>query len=103
MRYLLKFTIPLERGNEALRQPDFGQKMHSLLTDLKVEGAYFTALDGQRGGYFVVNMTDASQIPAIAEPLFLWLHADIEFIPVMTPEDLEKAGPSIGAAIQKWG
>ena len=77
--------------------------MKQLLTDLKAEAAYFTAVNGQRGGYIVVNFDDASKIPAFAEPFFLWLKADIEFIPVMTPEDLMKAGPAIEAATKKWG
>ena len=48
-------------------------------------------------------MSDASQIAAIAEPFFLWLKADLEFIPVMMPEDLMKADPAIQAAVKKWG
>ena len=60
-------------------------------------------MDGQRGGYVVLDLADASQIPAIAEPLFLWLSADVEILPVMTPEDLGKAGPAIAAATKKWG
>jgi hypothetical protein len=51
----------------------------------------------------VVNMDDASQMPALSEPFFYWLKAEIDFIPVMTLEDLAKAGPSIGAAVKKWG
>ena len=39
---------------------------------------------------------------AIAEPFFIWLKAEIEFYPVMTPEDLGKAGPAIEAAFKKW-
>jgi hypothetical protein len=42
-------------------------------------------------------------MPKIAEPFFLWLNADIDFLPVMRPEDLVKAGPSIIAAVKKWG
>jgi len=42
-------------------------------------------------------------MPAIAEPFFLWLDAGIDFLKVMKPEDLSKAGPSIGAAVKKWG
>lgn len=103
MRYILKVRIPSDRGNELLRDPLFGQKMNDLLTSVKAETAYFTAIDGQRGGYVVVNMDDASQIPAIAEPFFLWLHADVEFLPVMLLADLQKAGPAIGAIVQKWG
>ena len=103
MKYIMKFRIPMERGNEVLRDPKFGEKMHQLLTEVKAEASYFSTLHGQRGAYIVVNMDDASQIPAIAEPFFLWLHADIEWIPVMKIEDLQKAGPGIGAAISKWG
>jgi hypothetical protein len=102
MRYLLKFRIPIEAGNKALDDPEFGNKMQQLLAEMKAETAYFTAVDGQRGGYIVVNFDDASKIPALAEPLFFWFKADVEFIPVMLPEDLAKAGPGIEVAIKKW-
>jgi len=103
MRYLVKMRFPVEAGNTALRDPQFGAKMQQALADIKAEAAYFTTVDGQRGGYVVVNMDDASQIPAIAEPFFLWLKADVEFLPVMLPQDLGKAGPAIEAAMKKWG
>ena len=103
MKYLVKMDFPTETGNTVLRDPKFGDKMQALLKDLKAEAAYFTTVDGHRGGYIVVNMDDASQIPAIAEPFFLWLKANVEFMPVMQPQDLAKAGPAIGAAVQKWG
>ena len=103
MRYLVRFRIPIEAGNEALRDPDFGSKMQGLLAEMNAEAAYFTAVDGQRGGYIVVNFDEASKIPAMAEPLFYWFKADVEFIPVMLPEDLAKAGPGIEAAVKKWG
>ena len=50
----------------------------------------------------VVNISDVSQIPALAEPWFLTANAKVEFIPAMTPEDLAKAGPSIEAAVKKY-
>ena len=102
MRHLIKFSIPIEVGNERLSHPDFGAKVQDLLKEIKAEAAYFTATDSQRGGYIILDVSDASQIPAIAEPLFLWLNADVDFFPVMTPEDLGKAGPAIAAAVKKW-
>ena len=102
MKYILKVKIPNPYGNELLKNPQFGMKMKEVLEEVKAEAAYFTTIDGCRGGYVVVNMNDASEIPAIAEPFFLWLNADIEFVPVMTPQDLAKAGPSIEAAAKKW-
>jgi hypothetical protein len=102
MRFLIKLVIPTEAGNAAIKDPKFGQKMQAVLKEIGAEAAYFTSMHGQRGGYIFVNMKDASEIPAIAEPFFLWLNARVEFVPVMTPEDLGNAGPSIGAAVKKW-
>ncbi len=103
MRYLLKLNFPNEAGNVALRDPKFGAKMQQLLGEIKAEAAYFTTMNGQRGCYAVIQMTDASQMAAVAEPFFYWLKADVEFIPVMMPEDLMKAGPAIKSAAEKWG
>ena len=103
MLFILKIRIPVAAGNDALSDPNFGKKMNELLASIKAQAAYFTTVDGQRGGYIVVDMKDASEIPAIAEPFFLWLKADITALPVMRPEDLGKAGPAIGAAVAKWG
>jgi hypothetical protein len=40
----------------------------------------------------VIDVADASDIPAIAEPFFLHFNASVCFHPCMTPEDLAKAG-----------
>jgi len=48
-------------------------------------------------------MSDAPQIPALVKPIFMWLKADVEFLPVMLPEDLAKASPAITAAKKNWG
>jgi hypothetical protein len=103
MRFLMKVEIPTDAGNKAISDPKFGQKMQAVLKEVGAEAAYFTSMRGQRGAYIIVNMKDASQIPALAEPFFLWLNARVEFIPVMLPEDLGKAGPAIGNAVKKWG
>jgi hypothetical protein len=103
MKYIMKVRMPNEKGNLRLKDPQFGMKMKEILAEIRAEAAYFTTICGNRGVYVVVNMTDASQMTAMAEPFFLWLDADIDFLPVMTPEDLEKGGPFIEAATKKWG
>ncbi len=103
MRFMFKFEMPTESSNDALRDPKFGEKMRDLLKEIKAESAYFTTVNGHRGGYIFVDLKDASEIPALAEPFFLWFGARIELIPVMTAEDLGKAGPAIGKAVEKWG
>jgi hypothetical protein len=104
MKYVMKVKMTSgEDGNNLLKDPLFGKKMQDLLKEVKAEAAYFTTICGNRGAFVIVNIDDASQIPAVAEPFFIWLKAEIEFYPVMTPEDLGKAGPAIDAAFKKWG
>jgi hypothetical protein len=104
MKYIMKVRFPSgKEANDILKDPMFGKKMQDLLAEVKAEAAYFTTICGSRGGYVIVNMDDASQMPAIAEPFFIWCKADIDFIPVMTIQDLGKAGPAIEAAFKKWG
>ena len=63
----------------------------------------FAEDSGQRTGFDVVTLDDPSELPAAAEPWFLALNADIGFHPAMIPDDLEKADPSIEAAVRKYG
>jgi hypothetical protein len=71
MRFMLTFRVPPEVGNTAMKDGRFMSAFQSVVEELKPEAAYFTPVEGARGGYLIVNMDDASQIPAIAEPLFL--------------------------------
>lgn len=103
MKYLMRIKMTNPTANQKLRDPQFGKKMQEILAEVKAENAYFSTIDGCRGGYVVINMDDASQMPAIAEPFFFWLNAEIDFLPVMMPEDLGKAGPAIAEAVKKWG
>jgi hypothetical protein len=102
MRFLLKVNIPVENGNAAAKAGTLGTTIQSILADLKAEAAYFTDNNGQRTGYIILDMQDASQIPAIAEPWFLAFNAGIEIHPVMVPEDLAKAGGAIKQAVKKY-
>jgi len=74
-----------------------------MMEDLKPEAAYFHAVDGDRGGFLVVNMQDSSQIADIAERLFFGLNAKIELVPVMTADDLRKGLSGVQATIQRYG
>lgn len=103
MKFLMKVSWDVEAGNQIIRSGKLGKMVQSYLAEHKPEAVYFTAEDGRRGGIIVVNLTDASQMPALAEPWFLAGNAKVEFIPAMGPEDLAKAGPSIEAAVKKYG
>ncbi len=103
MRFLVKASWDIEAGNKLARDGTLGATVQSILGDLKPEAAYFLAENGERTAYLFVDLQDASQIPAVAEPWFLACDASIEIVPVMTPEDLAKAGPAIEQAVKKYG
>ena len=104
MRMLLRVSIPVETGNAAAKAGTLGSTVEKILADLKPEAAYFFADDsGQRSGSIVFEMKDSSEIPAIAEPWFLAFNAKVSFRPIMNPQDLVKAGPSISKAAEQYG
>jgi hypothetical protein len=103
MRFLLKVNIPVDAGNVAAKAGKLGEKIQQILGDLKPEAVYFTADNGQRTAFIFLDMQDASQVPAIAEPWFLAFNAEVEIRPVMVPDDLMKAGPAIEQAVKKYG
>jgi hypothetical protein len=68
--------------------------LHKIFEDtmnkLKPEAAYFVAEHGHRSAMTFFDMKDASEIPAIPEPLFAGLNARVELLPVMNADDLKK-------------
>lgn len=90
MRMMLKVEIPVETGNKAIKDGTLPRVIESTVARLKPEAAYFFAEGGKRTGLFFFNMADVSQIPAVAEPLFMGLDAALTIAPVMNPDDLKK-------------
>ncbi len=99
---MLSFRMPLDKTNALIKEGKFAQIQQSIMEELKPEAAYFTDIDGARGGYLIVNMDDASELPAMAEPLFQALGATIQAHVVMSPEDLQRATPALEQAVQKY-
>jgi len=95
MPMLMRVQMPLEPFSSAVRDGSVGKKMQKIMEAIKPEAAYFTAMNGCRGGVLVVDMKDSSDIPKLAEPWFLTFNATVEFQPTMTPEDL-------GIAVVGW-
>ena len=90
MRVMLKFTVPVEKGNQAYNDGSLGKTVESIMSELKPEAAYFGPIDGKRGGMIFFDLPDASQIVKGIEPLFLKLNAAVELVPVMNADDLRK-------------
>lgn len=91
MRTMLRWTVPVEKGNQAIKDGSIAKTIESLTEELKPEAAYFLAEDGKRAGMLFFDMADPAQIPQIAEKLFLNLDAAVELVPVMNADDLRRA------------
>ena len=97
MRMMLRWTVPVEKGNEAIRDGSLAQTIETLLEELEPEAAYFWPENGERAGMIVFDMADTTQIPQIAEPLFMNVDAAVEFLPVMNAADLKEALGKVAA------
>ena len=100
MRFVMRVSMPLEKFNQEVLNGTAGATLGKILDEIKPEAAYFCAEDGKRGGLLIVNLENASEMPRLAEPFFLKFNAAVEFLPAMTPDDLQKAG--LDAIAAKW-
>ena len=102
MRMLLKASIPTEAGNAGIRDGSMMENMGSILEDSKPEAVYFFIENGKRTCLMIIDMNEQTQLPSAVEPWFLSMGAELTMVPVMNGEDFEKAGPSIGATLEKY-
>jgi hypothetical protein len=90
MRMMLRFTLPVEKGNQAFKDGSLGKTLETVMNKLKAEAAYFAPMDGKRAGMIFFDLAEPSQIVEIVEPLFSNLNAATEIVPVMNGDDLRK-------------
>jgi hypothetical protein len=102
MRCLLKVSIPVEAGNDTISDGTLPKTIDTILNELKPEAAYFAAENGKRTAFVFLDLKDAAQIPAAAEPWFHAFNAQVEFHPAMNLEDLKKATPAIERAAKNY-
>ena len=92
MRMMMQISMPNEPFSDLVRNGTAGKTMPKLLEATKPQAAYFAEVDGKRTGFLIVDLKEASGIPALCEPWFLAVKAEIRMRTVMIPEDLAKAG-----------
>jgi hypothetical protein len=89
MRTLMKVSVPVEAGNKAVRDGTIAQVIQATVERVKPEAVYFTEEQGQRCAFFVFDLKDPTDMPAISEPLYQALNASVTYSPVMTAQDLQ--------------
>jgi hypothetical protein len=100
MKMLINVIFPIEPFNSMVRNGTAGDIIGRIIDDIKPESIYFTEQEGCRGAVMVVEIPDASGVPAIAEPWFLNFEAHCEFRIAMTPDDLARA--NLSKLAEKW-
>jgi hypothetical protein len=90
MRMMLKFSLPVEKGNQALKDGTLAKVLETMMKKLKPEAAYFAPTGGKRAGMIFFDLADVSGLVEFAEPLFVSLDAEVDISPVMTADDLRK-------------
>jgi hypothetical protein len=90
MRMMIRIKVPVETGNQAIKEGTLQKTVMEALERLKPEAAYFSPEHGIRTMFMIFDIKDSSEIPPIAEPFFSKLNASVEIFPVMNAEDLKK-------------
>lgn len=101
MNMLLAVEFPAEPFNTLMRNEKVGEIIERILETIKPSTAYFTELDGKRGGIFVVDVRSPADVPFFAEPFYLNFNASCKFNILMTPEELKTA--RLDELGKKWG
>jgi hypothetical protein len=96
MRMLITVRMPAAGGNKAIREGKIGPVMGAFAEKHKPSSMIFTTNDGLRTMYAVFDLTDNAHVPAIAEPFFMELEAQVDLQPAMDMADLQKGLAAIG-------
>jgi hypothetical protein len=92
---MLRWTVPVEKGNQMLKDGSMKAMIGSLMEMLHPEASYFLPDHGLRSGLIFFDMKDTSEIPGIVETLFQSGNASAEVLPVMNADDLMKGLASL--------
>ena len=68
MRFMIRFGMPTEKVNAAIKDGTFSQTVQSLLEELQPEAAYFTVVDGARCGIFILTWMTLTSLPPWPNP-----------------------------------
>jgi hypothetical protein len=102
MRCLITAKIDTQRGNELIGSGRIGPLLQQALTDIKPEAVYFAPSAGRRAMYLIVDLADPSEVVTKLEPLWLATGAEVEVVPVMMGEDLERGMQALGPNLSKY-
>jgi hypothetical protein len=69
---------------------------------VKPEAVCFTAIDGKRAGLIGRGLAGSAWHGSSCEAVLPGLHADVEFLPDMSPANLDAAGPYFERVLREY-
>ena len=103
MRMMMKVKMDTEAGSRAIEDGTLPKLLEETMARLQPEAAYFGPEGGVRTAFIIFDLKDLSDIPSISEPLFRGAKANIQLLPVMNREDLQKGLQQIVGGAQPTG
>ena len=95
MRTMLTVSIPVAKGNAAIKDGSLPKTMEGFMSEFKPEAAYFYPANGRRTAVMFFDLKEPSQIPVVAERFFMALDAEVTMTTVMNADDLKKGLSSL--------
>lgn len=102
MPHMVRFSIPIDEGNDLVKSGKIGRNFQSLMEDFKPEAAYFYSENGQRSGFMIFDIADSSDMVKVVESFWFGLHADVSVTPVVSGEDLAKGLVGISGIVKRY-
>ncbi len=83
---MLKVEFPAEPFNSLVRSGKVEGIIGKIMETIKPESANLTEQNGARGGIFIGEVAEPSDVPRLAEPFFPGFNATCRFRIAITPE-----------------
>ena len=96
MRVMAKIALPVESGNQSVKDGSIGKLIQSAAKRWKPEAMYSGGFEGKRTAFIVFDMPSLSAMIPFAEPFFQGMNADVVIIPVMNADDMQKGLGRLG-------
>lgn len=86
---MLRVHLNTESGNKSIRDNKLGPTLDRVFAHIRPEQTWFLIESGRRTVYAIFDLKQPSDIPVIAEGMFMELSAQIELFPIMNAEELQ--------------
>ena len=103
MRIMVEFNMPTEHGNEVVRSGKIKDIFEKLGAQFKPEAMYFRPVNGNRGGFMVINTDDPAIDVAVGEAFWFGLQAEVTITPCMNAEDLGQGLSKMPKILENFG